>query len=138
MIEILLVNSSDYGAELAVWIDGRQLDLADDDVRLVEIDAGRGYSFDDWIDGLTEDFFSKFSDEARPAIEDAYFHPPSSEYIEGFRERDERYPMICSGCGRTGTEDDLCFVGEPCPMADDENDPCGGIIQWNFVREDSP
>jgi hypothetical protein len=33
------------------------------------------------------------------------------------------YTMHCTGCGRQGTADDLCIVGDPCP-----DEECDGTI----------
>lgn len=39
-------------------------------------------------------------------------------------------PFYCPMCGRYGTEDDLCVLGEECP-----DEECGGIIRlisWDW------
>lgn len=126
MIEILVVRDPDNADEITVWRDGVEI-CGDDEVIVAYVDAGAGYDFGDWRENA--DFWEKrddLSDTFHEAVNEAYFDPPGRQYIDGFMELD-RYPFKCVTCGRAGTEDDMCELGEPCP-----DEECDGIIEHNW------
>lgn len=67
-------------------------------------------------------------DEIRPVMFDDHLHMARANHDEEWDE--EHVRLVCSGCGRVGTPDDLCYHGEGCP--DDER---GGTM--HIYREDS-
>lgn len=36
--------------------------------------------------------------------------------------------LICSDCGTIGNEEDLAYLGEPCPRSGYEDDDCSGVM----------
>lgn len=134
MIEILVVRDPDSPNEIAVFIDGEQV-TDNTQCRVIDIDAGAGYSIDDWDDNargtiqhlLTE----RASDEFVRMVEESYSNPPGAEYIDGFTEPADSYPYLCMGCGKVGTEDDMLELGGVCP-----DEGCNGIITFHRKAED--
>lgn len=129
MIEILVVRDPDMADEVTVWVDGVE---RTEDVIEIHVDAGAGYDFADWrenADGWARD--ERLSEACREAVVEAFLDPPGQRYIDDFKELGSP-PMVCSGCGRMGTEDDAIEVGGPCQYEDDEDDPCDGIIEHNW------
>ena len=125
-IEILVVRDPDMADEITVWRDG--YDITNSElVTVAYVDAGAGWDFEDWRENA--DHWLKrddITDVFREAVAAAYFDPPGQKYIDGFRELD-RYPFKCVTCGRSGTEEDMCELGEECPA-----DDCDGIIEHNW------
>ena len=129
MIEILVVRDPDSENDITVWIDGVEQDWRDG-INIVQVDAGAGYTFEDWRE--TADAWERddsISDDFRRAVKEAYLDPPGRQYIQGFKEL-ARYEFLCPKCGRVGTEDDLCVLGEECPA-----DDCDGIIEHHWKDE---
>lgn len=129
MIEILVVRDPDMADEITIWRDGYRVDN-DDEIRVQYIDAGAGYLIDDWDDnarGTIQHLHAEqASDEFVRTVEEVLADPPGSKYIEGFTEPADRYPYLCMGCGKVGTEDDMLELGGECPDED-----CDGIITFH-------
>jgi hypothetical protein len=128
MIEILVVRDPDMADEVTVWRDG---DDITDECAVIVVDAGAGWVFGDWRESADSALAAVDSAAARAAVEAAYADPPGQAYIDGFKVLGSP-PMFCSVCDRYGNEDDGIEVGGPCQYADDENDPCDGVIQNNW------
>ena len=131
MIEILVVRDPDSSDDITVWLDGQEVAWDNPDFKIVCVDAGAGWALDDWEQAEIDALATMQTDEARHAVEVAFFDPPGKEYIEYWEDIDQRYPLACTVCGRVGTADDLIELGGPCQYADDESDPCDGIITHN-------
>lgn len=131
MIEILVVRDPDSADDISVWQDGHRLSWSGDDYVLAYVDAGAGYSFEDWRENA--DYWLKrddLSDEFQREVAEAFYDPPGQTYIEGFKELAGQ-PFMCRTCGRIGNEEDLCELGEECPA-----DDCDGTIEHNWKEPD--
>lgn len=83
-VEILLVRDPDGGTDLTVWIDGVR--AGDEDYLEFVVDAGRGYTWDDWVEQATYDAAQAGSAEVKAAVLAAYADPPGLQYIDGWPE----------------------------------------------------
>lgn len=88
MIEILVVHSSDYGNEIHVYVDG-ELVSPGDDLYIVEVDPGAGWTYEDWQESAKAAFERGTWPKFRTAVYGAYADPPSREYITGWPEEEE-------------------------------------------------
>lgn len=50
---------------------------------------------------------------------------------------DDNPSLICSKCGTIGNNDDLAFLGEPCPRSEYEDDDCDGVMLLSTRDNDS-
>lgn len=92
-IEILHVRDPDGGCDHTVFVDGALVegwDVVDGewvkvgDLTVEDVDAGRGYTREDWEENLqaTRDA-EGYSDAFRAACVEAMGDPPGGKYIEG-------------------------------------------------------
>lgn len=87
MIEILVVRDPDSDNQIEVWLDGDKLAWAE--YTLIEVDAGRGYDYADWLDNVRHVLADPvMSTGFHAAVEAAYADPPGKKYIDGWPEED--------------------------------------------------
>jgi hypothetical protein len=79
VIEILVVRDPDGPNDVTVWLDGVDVTR---DAYIVEVDAGAGWVFDEWMEAALTAAADAKSRAARDAIRAAFASPPGPEYID--------------------------------------------------------
>jgi hypothetical protein len=79
-LAILVVRDPDGDTNLTVYVDGERAT----GYVLIELDAGRGHTREDWEEGRVYDLAeaAKVSDAFLAEVTAAYVDPPGAEYIE--------------------------------------------------------
>jgi hypothetical protein len=78
-IELILVRDPDGGTDTTLFLDGE----LDTDYDEYEIDAGRGYTWQDWTEHRDWCLAHASSSAVRAALADAFTDPPGSDYLDG-------------------------------------------------------
>lgn len=82
-IDILHVRDPDSACDVRVFLDGEEQNWQEVDV--VDIDPGRGYTLEDWEENIA--WAEDMPESAfRDAVMEAYGTPPGAEYIQGWSE----------------------------------------------------
>lgn len=87
-ITILHVRDPDGACNVTVFVDGVEQNWQE--VDMVDIDAGRGYTLEDWEENIAWAEQMPAS-PLRDAVLEAYGNPPGSEYIVGWGDREEEH-----------------------------------------------
>lgn len=82
MIEILHVRDPDGECSFTIWVDGQQ--VADSEWALFDVDAGRGYTYEDWKENSEDAVRQASTEEVKAAVAEAYGDPPGDQYIDDF------------------------------------------------------
>lgn len=85
-IEILVVRDPDSENDVRVWVDGRP--AGHPDVVIIEVDAGAGWDYTDWVESAAEASKLARSEAFRWAVDSAYADPPGRRYIDGMPDDD--------------------------------------------------
>lgn len=89
-LELVITRDPDGGDEIDIYVDGVPVAQTDIEVRTFHIDAGAGYSWDDWVDSRADDVAQASEPVARMLTELA-LDPPGEQYIEDMPDdEDER------------------------------------------------
>ena len=81
VIEILHVRDPDGECYLTVWVDGQRVD--DSELTVFDVDAGRGYTYEDWKESSESAVEQASTREIKDAVAEAYGDPPGGKYIDG-------------------------------------------------------
>lgn len=84
-VEILVVTG-DEGNDFTIWVDGETETTAD--VIICEVDPGRGWLYDDWVESAVAAAATFKTEAAKQAVIAAYADPPGKKYIDGWPEED--------------------------------------------------
>lgn len=85
-ITVLHVRDPDGACTVRLFLDG--VELSYDHFDVVDVDAGRGYTAEDWEESIA--WAQTMPDTAlKAAVLEAYGDPPGDEYIVGWAERQE-------------------------------------------------
>lgn len=87
MIEILIVRNPDSANDVQVFRDGVDV-TNDNDVYIVEVDPGAGWTYEDWQESAKAAFEGGTWPKFRTAVMDAYCDPPGKQYIDNWPEED--------------------------------------------------
>lgn len=85
-VEVVVVRDPNAADDVSVWLGGEP--PAADEVAVVCVDAGAGWTRDDWLHARDESLAGA-SAEAAAVIAAAYDHPRGSRYITDFDEAGE-------------------------------------------------
>jgi hypothetical protein len=83
MIDIVMVRDPDSATDIHVWLDGVDVTYSGD-VRIIDVDAGAGWEYADWLDARDHADHHLSSDEAKAYARAAYDDPPGYKYIDGW------------------------------------------------------
>lgn len=86
VVTIVHVRDPDSSCSVRVFIDAVEQDWQE--IEVVDIDAGCGYTAEDWHANVAWAEAMPPS-PLRDALMEAYGDPPGSEYIDGWHERQE-------------------------------------------------
>lgn len=85
-VTILHVRDPDSACDVRVFIDGVEQDWQD--IGIVDVDAGRGYTLEDWNESRA--WAKKMPESAlRDAVIEAYGDPPGAKYIDDWSDREQ-------------------------------------------------
>ena len=88
MITVMVVRSPDYGDDIAVWDGDTEITNDKTRVHIAYVDAGRGYDYADWIDGIDGELAAVPHVVPRAALASVLADPPGKEYIDNWPEED--------------------------------------------------
>lgn len=78
-IELILIRDPDGGTDTELFLDGQR----ETDYDTYDIDAGRGYVWEDWTEHRDRCLAVASSGAVRSALADAFTDPPGSDYLDG-------------------------------------------------------
>jgi hypothetical protein len=84
VITVLVVRDPDGGNDIQIWNGNVEITQ---DCHVVEVDPGRGYDYENWLEMCTADVDATQHSIPQRAVLEAYLDPPGTKYIDGWPDQ---------------------------------------------------